>query len=115
MSRNYKPRRQTARWLDGDCPKGVLAIFDAGPEWGDRYTVFYTEPVVNPRNSMHGMVIGFRGMSENPFHPQGVGMYGELEAWQLVIFRQRASKQKCRWTDLPDKVKACVRQDLGEE
>ena len=44
---DYRPRRASKRWLDADCPDGVLAIFDI-PNICDQYTVFYTAGVVIP-------------------------------------------------------------------
>lgn len=38
----YTPRRQSSRWLDGDCPPHVLAIYDH-PAFADRFTVFYRD------------------------------------------------------------------------
>jgi len=108
MARTYTPRRQSKRWLDADCPAGVLAIYDNRGQSADRYTVIYREPVTG--STYADMWIGYRAMSENPFHPQGVGMYGEFRAHECAGFRYRARPAK--WSDLPDAVKRCVRQDL---
>lgn len=43
----YRPRRCSSRWLDADCPKGVLCIMDH-PAFADRYTIFYAEPTYDP-------------------------------------------------------------------
>jgi hypothetical protein len=110
MSRLYKPRRQSSRWLDGDCPKGVLAIYDNRGQTADRYTVFYADPVAG--TTYTDMYLGYRNMSENPFHPQGVGIYGELLAHQAASFRYSQRHRACKWTDLPERVRACVLQDL---
>lgn len=112
MTRQYKPRRASKRWLDQDCPRGVLAIFDH-PKMGDRYTVFYAEPVVSGTYAQ--TVIGYRAMSENPFHPQGIGIYGEMCAHDVARYRYCAAHRACKWSDLPDRVKQCVRQDLAGE
>ena len=105
----YKPRRQSKRWLDGDCPDGVLAIYD-NPKFADRYTVFYADPVTG--TEYRDMVIGYRGMSEAPTHPQGVGMYGELAATQVAVYRYRNRNRAAKWTSLPDAAKRVVRDDL---
>jgi hypothetical protein len=110
--RNYTPRRASSRWLDGDCPKGVLAIFDH-PATTDRYTVFYAEPVVG--ESYADMWLGYRGMSAAPFHPQGVGIYGEMRAHQVAEYRYRNAHRACKWSDLPEQVKQCVRQDCRDD
>jgi hypothetical protein len=110
--RNYKPRRQSSRWLDADCPKGVLAILDNRGQTADRYTVIYADPIAG--TAYADMYLGYRAMSENPFHPQGVGMYGEFRAHECAAYRYRCKRQYARWSDLPEKVKQCVRQDLAE-
>ena len=105
--RRYTPRRASKRWLDEDCPAGVLAIFDH-PKFADRYTVFYTDAV-----EVHGEIwVGYRGMSEMPSHPQGVGMYNEMKAYQVSIYRTLNYHRSCKWSSLPEKVKDCVRRDL---
>lgn len=103
---DYRPRRASKRWLDGDCPKGVLAIFD-NPQFADRYTVFYAEVIGRDQ----WKAIGYRGMSEHPFHPQGVGMYGELKPHEVAAYRYRNNRKSCKWTALPPDVQRCVRQD----
>lgn len=110
--RSYKPRRQSSRWLDGDCPKGILAIYDH-PKFDDRYTVFYAEPVAGETYS--DMWIGYRGMSENPFHPQGIGIYGEMRAYQCARYRYASRHRACKWSSLPEKVRQCVLNDLNQE
>lgn len=104
---SYKPRRATARWLDADCPKGVLAIFD-DPRSIDRYTVFYTEPVTDD-----GHTFAYVAMNAAPFHPQGFGQHGELDSRQVRMFRSREAHRACRWSDLPEDCKKLVRQDLA--
>jgi hypothetical protein len=109
MQKNYKPRRASKRWLDADCPAGVLAILDH-PNFTDRFTVLYSEPVAG--NTYADMFIGYRGMSANPFHPQGVGMYGEMRVCEAAAYRYRNKHRYARWSALPDAVKRCVCQDL---
>lgn len=105
----YRPRRQSARWLDGDCPAGVLAIYDAGPSFGDRYTVFYVPP--EPLEDRGGPV-EYLGASAHPFDPQGVGQHGELPAYIVAEYRYRVAHQAARWSDLPPDVQRIVRRDL---
>lgn len=109
MSKTYRPRRQSARWLDADCPKGVLAIYD-NPAFADRFTVIYAEPVTG--SDYCNMWLGYRGMSEYPFHPQGVGMYGEMTAPNAAAFRYRERHRAAKWSSLPPDVRRCVLQDL---
>lgn len=47
----YKPKCTNKRWLDEDCPKGVLDIF-GHPKFYDRYTVLYSE--VYGGDGLHG-------------------------------------------------------------
>jgi hypothetical protein len=106
---SYTPRRQSKRWLDEDCPQGVLAIYDNGGKTFDRYTVFYREPITG--DAYHNMWLGYRGMSEHPFDPQGFGIYSEMQAHEVAQYRYRASHDACKWSDLPDDVKRAVRMD----
>ena len=105
----YSPRRQSARWLDGDCPSGVLAIYDH-PKYGDRYTVFYAS--LTSGSTYADMWIGYRSMSENPCHPQGIGLFGEMNAQQTANFRYINRHRACNWSDLPQAVKDVVIADL---
>ena len=107
MSRTYTPRRASKRWLDGDCPKGVLAIFDH-PKFADRFTVFYAETA-----TYEGQVwVDYRAMSEAPTHPQGVGLYCQMRAHEVADYRYRNSHRAAKWSSLPEAVQALVRRDL---
>jgi hypothetical protein len=55
--REYTPRRASRRWLDADCPPGVLAIFDHPNEF-ERYTVFVRRRVRRERG--HRGAVGLR-------------------------------------------------------
>lgn len=107
----YKPRRASAKWLDGDCPAGVMAIFDH-KKFGDRYTVFYmpTDATTYAQTSVE-----YRGMSENPTSPLGMGQWGEMSAHDCAMYRHSQNHKRCKWSDLPDAVKALVRADLAPE
>lgn len=107
----YTPRRATKRWLDGNCPKGVLAIFD-NPNFADRYTVFYSE--IYGGEGRNGYMSG-RSMSSCPFHPQGIGMSFELRPHEVAAYRYRNSHRAAKWSSLPEDVKKCVIQDLMPE
>ncbi len=107
MSRTYKPRRCSARWLDGDCPSGVLCIMD-NPQFADRYTVIYSEIYGGP--GRHGFLWG-RGMSEDP---RGIGQAFEMKPHEVAAYRYQNKHRYCKWTDLPERVQACVCADLEE-
>lgn len=52
-----------------------VRCYDNGGRSADRYTVVYT-------GRYHHLINGsylYLGMSERPFHPQGVGMHGEAD------------------------------------
>jgi len=106
----YIPRTQSKKFLNGDCPKGVLAIYDNGGDTFDRYTVFYkpTEPLEDIRGE-----IGYRGMSEHPFSAQGFGIYDSMPAHQARAYRSSVYRHSCKWTDLPEDVQKAVRNDCS--
>jgi hypothetical protein len=107
---NYKPRTQSKKFLDTDCPSGVLAIYDNGGKTLDRYTVFYkpTEPV----DYAYGY-IGYRGMSESPASAQGFGIYDEMKAHEVAAYRNSIYRESAKWSSLPEAVKECVRADCS--
>lgn len=100
-------RRASKRWLDEDCPVGVLAIFDNGGKTFDRYTVMY---VPEPGSDW----VSYLGASMHPFHPLGFGQHGEMRAHDARAYRYRATNahQSTSWSALPVDVKRAVRQDL---
>jgi hypothetical protein len=106
VSRVYKPRRASKRWLDGDCPPEVLALYDNGGKSADRYSVLYTVTHIDAR----GVTWLFgRGMNSCPNHPQGIGMSFERPAHELAAWRHREKKTK--WTALPKEVRAAILDD----
>ena len=109
--RKYQPRRASAKWLDADCPKGVLCIFD-NPRYGDRYMVVYAATYGHRPNAPRGYLWG-RGMSEFPSSPQGVGVSFEMEAHEVAALRYRRKHRYAKWSALPPAVKACVLCDLS--
>lgn len=104
--RTYKPRRMSKRWLDGDCPKQVLGLYDNGGKSADRYTVLYVGLSVDAKGTVW---MGGRAMNAHPMHPQGIGLYFECPVHELTAWRLR--EKKVRWTALPDDVKKCIRLD----
>ena len=108
-ARKRTPRRASKRWLDADCPAGVLAIFDH-PRYIGRYTVFYRR--------VHGQPpfewIWARGMSARPSHPQGFGIDVTMTPGQVARYRRDEWRHSCRWSALPEAVKNAVRGDLAD-
>lgn len=112
---SYSPRRQSNRWLDGDCPAEVLAIMDSGNKYFDRYTVFYVPTKAEREANPHrGLLIGYRGMSERPSSPSGFGIYEEMEAYKVADYRYRFKHQYTTWSSLPKDVKNIVRRDCKD-
>ncbi len=103
MNRAYTPRRQSKRWLDQDCPEGVLAIFDH-KGYGDRFAIFYRH--------VQDDWIDYRAASVDPFHPCGIGLYCQMRTWEARDYRYANRHRAAKWSSLPDDVKRLVRQDL---
>ena len=110
----YSPRRCGKRWLDDDCPPGVLAIIDAGPNdpAPERYDVIYTKvtEVKYEDSSYVEKWMGGYSLSES-----GVGSHFEMQAHQVADYRYRMKHRYTKWSTLPEAVKAAVRRDLEEE
>lgn len=107
----YLPRRAHPRFLDGDCPEMVVAIYDNGGKTFDRYTVIYR----NVYTSHRGEYVMYRGMSTDPTSPQGFGQMGEMMAWEVAPYRHRVWRDICKWSDLPAAVQSVVKNDCKEE
>lgn len=84
-----------------DYPKGVVAVYDNGGKTVDRYTVYYSRRLMQP---VPGFYCG-RGMSHNPTHPQGVGMF-------ISGSRGRHNGKRIRWRKLPAECRNVVKDDL---
>lgn len=107
---NYRPRTQSKKFRDGDCPDGVLAIYDNGGSSFDRYTVFY-KLEADAEKYMGSYWITYRGMSEHPASAQGFGIVDTMKAHEAAAYRNRVYRHSAKWSDLPDDVKECVRRD----
>lgn len=107
MTMRYQPRRSRARWLEG-APRALLAVYDSGPNKGaDRYTALYGAPLWTPS---YGHKLPARAMSENPFHPQGIGLFIEVDS-----ACRAALGRKVRFCDLPEPVRRCIEQDCSSD
>lgn len=101
--RKYTARRAGKRWREG-APDYVLDCFDSkGP--GERYTVMFKG---EGGPEFKDTWIPFLGMSGAPTHPQGVSMWGELEAYKAAQYRYRVKHQRVRWLDLPEHIRSHV-------
>lgn len=107
MNREYTPRRAGLdRWLR-EAPPYILDCFDSkGP--GERYTVMFTKEMSSRAGSFAETWVSFLGMSGAPTHPQGVSMWGEMRAYEMVQYRYRVKHQRVRWLDLPAHIREHV-------
>ena len=80
---------------------GIKAIYDNGSKTFDRYTVVYD----SHNESSDKRFWDCRGMSENPTHPQGYGIYGTCMLGNHL-------GEKITFEDLPEEVKQIVVRDL---
>lgn len=103
-----RPKRARTQWLDGDCPAGVLAIYDNGGKTWDRFTILY---MPEPGSEW----LTYLAASEHPSDPQGFGQHGEMTTWDARAYRYRATqgRESAKWSTLPEDVKRAVRQDLA--
>lgn len=105
MAKEYKPKRASQRWLEG-APEYVRSCFDSGGKYSERYTVTFCGSLWEP--SM-GRKVQMLGMSAYPSHPQGISLWGEVDAnWG-------PSHQKVRWLDLPESIRNHVIARATEE
>lgn len=100
----YSPRRQSKRWLDGDCPREILAIYYDKREPCDPYTIFYAELLGDGRRAS----IGYIALDEN-----GRYFHGELAVYETAAFRYRNAHRACKWTSLPEAVRKAVKADIA--
>lgn len=109
--RDYTPRRCGKRWLDGDCPPEILAIFDYGTNETDRFDVFYVEvsTVTYPDSSRVEHWQQFVSLTES-----GARYHGEMEAHKVAAYRYRMKHRYAKWSTLPEAVKSAVRGDIAQ-
>ncbi len=115
MYRKYQPRRFSKRWNEG-APDYVLDVQDNKGKTADRYTVFFckqflfhvdkTGKIVEGSGEYHNTYVQYLHMSDAPTHPQGVSMWGELQAHHAA--NSRNGNDRIRWLDLPEHIRAHV-------
>ena len=106
---HYTPRRASKRWLQ-DAPEYVLDVFD-DKRTCDRYTVMFTNPLIETYGkdrTFGNTYIQYLGMSGAPTHPQGISMWGELQAHEAAAYRYRNHHRRIRWNDLPEEIRQHV-------
>lgn len=88
-------------------PNGIpryVRIYDNGGRSFDRYTCLFTGRYKGSRESKV-----YLGMSERPYHPQGVGMHGESRE-TLDARGYSHLGTPVQFTALPDEVQRCIIQ-----
>jgi len=103
MTRTYKPRRCSKRWLDADCPKEILAIMDH-PNESERYTVIYNDPQAYE----HETWLTYLALNDNAMY-----YHGDMRAHEVADYRYRQKHHYTTWSSLPDAVKQAVRADIA--
>lgn len=79
----------------------TVRLFDNGGETFDRYTAVY---------ETDDGETWYRGMSENPFHPQGFGQCGDGDVSGVI---ERDAEIDV--ADAPEAVQRCIALDTTEE
>jgi hypothetical protein len=78
-----------------------VRIYDNGGKTMDRYTAVYMDQPENRHNTFTA-----RGMSENPFHPQGFGC-------SCTAMPGRHLGKRIKFEDCPKDVQKLILQDLA--
>ncbi len=99
----YSPRRQSKQWLDGDCPREILAIYYDKREPSDPYTIFYTCVEGSGLNRS----LTYVGADES-----GRGFHGELRIADAAAFRYRNSHRACKWSEVHKPVRDWIIADI---
>lgn len=88
--------------MPNDTPKYVRC-YDNGGKTCDRYTVTFTGRYSHKTNNS----FWYLGMSENPFHPQGVGCFGDSRT-QIDKPSYSHLGKKIKFSELPENCKKYV-------
>lgn len=107
------PSPRERRLLPGGVPRWVR-LYDNGGETFDRYTAVYSGRYRKP-----GDWFFVRGMSRNPYHPQGFGVSDSypylIDAvngkWPPAVGRRNHLGKRIRFEDLPADCQRCVLDD----
>lgn len=91
-----KPKRAPVqRWLEG-APPYVLCCQDNGGKTADRYTIWFE---ATPHEGVWW--IPYLALSDNPTHPQGVSLCGEMPQHHAT----HRGRDRVRWLDLPEHIR----------
>ena len=98
-----------------------LAVFDLGEKFFDRYTVIFLDSPVSD-DPYYSDRYSYLGMSDRPFHPQGLGQHGEIElSYNQIRQLRRGNGQRLfaylgkliNFGDLPEDCQKLVNADLA--
>lgn len=115
---NEAPRAYlVTRRFTGGTLEGLTHTFD-NPAYGDRYTIIYGKALAFHTkvdgslgalpDQYHNTYLQHLSASENPTHPQGIGMPGEFSAHDAAMYRLRNKHRKVKWSSLPERLRAFV-------
>lgn len=85
-----------------------VRCYDNGDKTQDRYTVVFTGRYAKKVQGIP--VFDYLGMSDAPFHPQGVGMHGETNYIPVDRPTYKHLGKKIKFSDLPNDCKECAIQ-----
>jgi len=128
MKTSRRSDKRLAALLPNGVPKYVRCYDNGGPEVGgsgDRYTVCFTgrAGVERGRDRQSDPEYSYRAMSSDPFHPQGIGMWGSTKwhhcdvnksGFAPAIGRKCHLGRRIRFQDLPPDCKNLVMSDYRE-
>lgn len=103
-------RKAKHRAYEPDGTPKYIRVYDNGGETADRYFCQFTH---RPGEHFPHLM-----MSENPFHPQGVGMHGDAYGnggmpYDRPTYSHLGKRVRDFWS-LPDAVRRCIMQDYVE-
>jgi len=99
------PRRARSQWREA-APDYFLDCFDH-PKRNDRYTILFGGEL-RGRNDNGATWINYLACSANPTSPVGFSQWGEFTDSDARNYRYASSRQRIRWLDLPEHVRAHI-------
>lgn len=107
-----KKSERKEKFMPNGIPKHIR-IYDNQGETADRYTVIFTYAhCFKPKDYPHGW-FPVLGMSDNPFHPQGVGIHSEYtEPIDYPSYKHLGKKIK--FSNLPENCQKAVIDDYTD-
>lgn len=111
--RTYKAKRSTARWLTG-APDFVLACFDHGDKFADRYTIIFGGDKQEGDGTfagswLHCLHIGAASYGSHP------GGWSDMRAHEASRYRYAMRNKKIAWADLPECIRGTVAKAFKDD